>query len=571
MAKKDAPAALTGGSGFLFEDYVAARLLLDALGGISTFDLDFGSVVRLDWQAKDAGRLLDDLVVTLRDVHGTHTAELSVKSHRQVTESGFPENFVEAAWEQWLGTVSKAFQKQSDLLVLVTGKIANSVVEAWEKTLREALATTPERMVARLSPPANEESGSLSSQVQRDLFSSFHCPATLRDHGDTGDTATLELLRRIRLLHFDFQSEPSRDKGRAVADCQSLLRSGNGEQARQLWDALLGIAAEHRTSGGSVDLSRLLGLLRDRFDLHDHPNYRADWESLDRTTREILDDIQTKVGGTASLERDADLQAVGAALTDKGLCIAVGESGCGKSGIAKMLGQQRYGRVVALPIAACDVGQMQQLEESIGLCHSLVDVLQSSREGCLVVLDAVERCSESGLRMMGRLIREMADDDRLRHVHVLLTAHFESSRRVIEQLAKAGVDRSWLKPLPIDCPDESAIRDLLASVTTLSWVASAFARSVIQPGYDQLLSLGLQWLHRAADKSRDGQFWQESNLESNLVEVLRACWERHKREIGVDHELRDSFTRLMTILAARGSNSAIALRDQVVDSIPSGS
>src|SRR3712207_7342648 len=60
----------------------SGRLLVDMLGGIATFGPEFGHVVRIGWQTRDSGRLLDDLAVTLDAPDGEHTAEISIKSHR---------------------------------------------------------------------------------------------------------------------------------------------------------------------------------------------------------------------------------------------------------------------------------------------------------------------------------------------------------------------------------------------------------------------------------------------------------------------------------------------------------
>jgi hypothetical protein len=50
---------------FNFEGLIAARLMVDMLGGIYSFGEQFGTLVRVDWQASDKDRLLDDLVRTL--------------------------------------------------------------------------------------------------------------------------------------------------------------------------------------------------------------------------------------------------------------------------------------------------------------------------------------------------------------------------------------------------------------------------------------------------------------------------------------------------------------------------
>ncbi len=64
MAKKKAPAKVTGGAGFRYEDHVAARFLVDLLYGTNTLGHEFGRIKRVDWQARDSGWLADDLAVS---------------------------------------------------------------------------------------------------------------------------------------------------------------------------------------------------------------------------------------------------------------------------------------------------------------------------------------------------------------------------------------------------------------------------------------------------------------------------------------------------------------------------
>lgn len=167
MAKEAAPVALTGGAGFHFEDCVAARLLLDILAGTNCLGISRGRVRLIDWQARDAGWHLDDLAVTCEAGGIERGAAISCKSDKQVTSSGFPGNFVEAAWEHWHGAAgARRLREDQDAVVLVTGELADNVRKAWEKTLRETLQTAPDRMLARLQPAA-PKSGSQSSALQR--------------------------------------------------------------------------------------------------------------------------------------------------------------------------------------------------------------------------------------------------------------------------------------------------------------------------------------------------------------------------------------------------------------------
>jgi hypothetical protein len=103
IVKRRAPVQVTGGAGFRYENSVAARFLLDLLGGANALGVDFGRITRIDWQARDSGWLADDLVIACRTSGGDRTAALSIKKSQQVTRTGFPEDFVKIAWAQWLG------------------------------------------------------------------------------------------------------------------------------------------------------------------------------------------------------------------------------------------------------------------------------------------------------------------------------------------------------------------------------------------------------------------------------------------------------------------------------------
>src|SRR5688500_2455079 len=127
MAKGIAPVQLTGGAGFGFEDKVSAKFLLDLLSGMRSLGIEAGAIIRVSWQTRDQGWLLDDLLLTTGNKSTEQFATISVKSHRQLTTAGFAASFVEASWEQWLGVGTKDFAPGRDLICLCTGELAGSV------------------------------------------------------------------------------------------------------------------------------------------------------------------------------------------------------------------------------------------------------------------------------------------------------------------------------------------------------------------------------------------------------------------------------------------------------------
>ena len=380
--KKKAPVQATGGGGFRYENTVGARFLLDLLGGTDALGVDFGRITGIDWQARDVGWLADDLVITCKPAGAGRAVALSIKSAQQITRAGFPQDFVTIAWAQWFGIkTERKLRDGEDAIGLITGGLPHEVKDAWSNLLRDALLTTPDRMAARLSPPAPGD-GSQSSVLQRALFESLRCPEELRSKGDAGDAATADLIRHVRLLHFDFEAVPSRDHALALADCQRLLKSGDAAEAQSLWDRLIGIADARRT-GGTIDLPQMLAELRDEFEFRDHPDYRHDAEVLERLSRDFMADIRTQIARIPPLRRTDDRARVQDCLDRNRACLLVGELGCGKSALAKEIAQTRYGRAVWLAENTLDYDTAAEFERVVGIRHPVAEILTRLPEPCL--------------------------------------------------------------------------------------------------------------------------------------------------------------------------------------------
>jgi hypothetical protein len=457
--KQKAPVQATGGGGFRYENAVAARFLLDLLAGTNALGVDFGHITRIDWQARDAGWLADDLVITCKPLGGGRTGAVSIKSAQQVTRGGFPQDFVTIAWAQWFGVkTERKLCESNDAVVLVTGSLAHEVKDAWSNLLHDALLTMPERMAARLSPSAPSD-GTQSSALQRALFESLHCPEELRGIGDTGDAATADLMRHVRLLHLDFEAPPSRDYTLALADCQRLLKSGDAAEAQSLWDRLIGIA-DARRIGGTIDLPETLAELRGEFDLRVHPDYQRDAEVLARRSRDLMADIRTQVAGIPPLPRTDDRAKVQDCLDRNRACLLVGESGCGKSALAKEIAESRYGRAVWVAENTLDHDTAAEFEHAIGIRHPVAEILIALPESCLVVFDSIDRYPQRALRLACRLMRDLVAEAGPQHVHVLVTAQFEGADRLIRRFVELDVPSSLRPRHPLNGRRKTMFRPL---------------------------------------------------------------------------------------------------------------
>jgi hypothetical protein len=418
----------------------------------------------VQWQGRDLGWLADDLVIECSASAGKRAAGISIKSDRQVTAAGFPPDFAAIAWAQWFGIkTDRTLRGSDDAVVLMVGSLSHDVEDAWLNLISDALITTPDRMLARLVAPEAAD-GSQSSALQRALFASLHCPDELRNEGDASDAAALQLLCRVRLMGFDF--EATRDHDHALRDCQNVLRSGDAEEAKSLLSRLVAIADANR-AGGSLDLAGLLAELRDEFDLRDHPDYRRDWEVLDRSSRELMADIRSHISSLAPLPRDEARAKVLDCLNRDHACFLVGESGSGKSALAKQIGEIAYGRCVWLADITVDCDAEAAFERDIGITHPLCEILTASPEPCLIVFDSFERYSPRAQRLVHRWMQTLLAEIGPKHVHLLLTSQIQPAPKLIRSFIEAGLPAALHRTTPLDLPSADDVQSLVAPISEL--------------------------------------------------------------------------------------------------------
>ena len=512
--KKKAPVQLTAGTGFRNENCIAARFLLDLLAGTNTLGTDFGKIDRVQWQGRDLGWLADDLVIECSASTGKRAAGISIKSDRQVTGAGFPPDFVATAWAQWFGVKTEHILCSSDdAVVLMVGTLSQDVEDAWSNLVSDALITTPDRMLDRLDKSGTDD-GSQSSALQRALFASLRCPDALRNDGDASDTAAMQLLCHVRLMRFDFEATPSRDHDYALRDCRNVLRSGDAEEAKSLWSRLVAVA-DARRAGGSLDLAGVLAELCGEFNLRDHPDYRHDWEVLDRSSRELMADIRSQISGLPPLPRDDARAKVLDCLNRGRACFLIGESGSGKSALAKRIGEGDYGRCLWLAETTIDYDTEAAFERDIGIVHPLCDILSASPEPCLIVFDSFERYSPHAQRLALRCMQALLAENGPKHVHLLVTGR--SSRRLAYPYLHRGRPASTcMERRNLICHRSTTFKALLHRSGVAMGIVAARASALV----DALKIL--DWLVAAA---RTGKAISPASI-IGVSHMIDALWER---------------------------------------------
>jgi hypothetical protein len=512
----------TGGAGFNFEDGVAAFFLAAMLGGIHPYGTDLGTIEGLAWQTRGDGWRLDDLAVRFNGP-SRGTLALSVKSDRQVTAAGFPRQFTEAAWEQYSDTnSSNPFVLHRDLFGLVVGALAGTVLEAWQTLFRALRFGDTSRIAARYSSQGE------SSEIGRTLLRSF----VSAKHPEL--TEAVSIVRNVRLYHFDFKAGGSQSAAFAIWVCQVALRSGDPSEARALWRRLVGVAAEHRESGGSIDIPALVAIVRVEFELKDRIDHAAEWHRLDRRSSERAEDVIDSIAERLSLVRHDIINDLRAILSEGQCILLAGEGGSGKSALAKRLatGSHLFQRCLWLDATSLDHDSMDEVDRHLGISTPLTDMLaECTHSSSCLILDGLETFTPRSIARVAVILKGLAPNPAARGWTIVATTRPQGIIQARLAFQRADIAADGLSVRYIDGPTEAECSAVLATSRRLNaWLVRRELRAGIRN-----FKL-LDWILRDAD---------------TVSEVEVAGW------VGVSHVVDSLWQRWVGTDAASAARSGV--------------
>jgi hypothetical protein len=444
----------TGGAGFAFEDLVAADLLSRFLLDMPIEGIELPGD-RLLSQAASAGWSIDDLVcVGLGEDGVEHRLSLSCKSNVQVTNAGWPADFIEAAWQQWR---NEDPWRSTDRMALVTRGRNVEFDATWSDVKSWCTDADPAIALGRINRLAKH----------RRMFDSVREPGTVNDTAPT-DEETVRLIARLEIYPVDFQLSPSRSLAEAKQRCRAALVSNKADQAEELWAALVQAAETARLGNGLVRLTDLVRTLSVRFALKSHPSIAA---SLDRL-RALSEDhgaiIETALPNGYTISRTTEADALTKALRECAGCAVLGESGSGKSALVRSVLDRQFPDAIQIWLAPDVLSDALSASrrQALGLDHDLAFVLERAPGAQkLLVLDSAERLSLADLTKLKACLNKLADDPSWRTIFV---SQQEGHEETIKTLR---LTNDW--PVVIVSLLTSAeVTAALYSVPSLAWIAN---------------------------------------------------------------------------------------------------
>ncbi len=534
MASNVAPPKSTGGGGFVFEDQVCAWLLACMLADDPPLDAAHGRLERIDFQARVDGWFLDDAVLTLAHAAARARCALSIKSDSQFAVHAAPIDFVKVAWEQFLREGSVVFDPATDLLGLVTAPLEAETRLAVEGIVTKAIAEDP------LLLPSRMPTKGWTNDAERELFNSFACPVSLASkHAITTDD-TGKLLRRVRFLQFDFDAATSESKKAAIRLCRSSLRSGDLEDATKLWDALLRIASELRPKSGFMTRVDLLDRLRGRFNLHDRPDHRTDWQRLTELSRATATEVPDEIADRVRIPRDDVLANIGEALDSARGLVLLGPSGTGKSATARRWLERRAEqgkKTLWFDGRSFERMDYAAFEADLRLSHALSELMPSVGDSdTAVVLDGLDRIYLPGaFQLVAQLVRLLALDRSGAPWRIVVTCQTQEWSRLQDSLLQARIQTSTWRVVELPAFNAAALSSVGAAFP-------AVAKLVRQQRLGPVLS-NLKILDMVARRSSAGEDVETTKWVGESS-VAAWFWESEITR-GKEGPIRGRFVRLL--------------------------
>ncbi|KJS14419.1 MAG: hypothetical protein VR78_10270 [Hoeflea sp. BRH_c9] len=489
----------TAGPGFAFEDLVAAELLVRFVLDVPIPGIEVSGQEILS-QAGALGWAIDDLVCVGSGPDGKacHLA-LSCKSNVQVTASGWPVDFIEAAWTLW--RAQSPINRSTDHIGLVTRGRHPAFDAIWSDLKTWVDDANPALAMGRIN----------ASQKHRKIFDSVHGPGF--ENGSPPDEAdTLALIARLHLYPVDFQLNPSSHLEQAKQRCRTALVSDTQTEADELWDALVQTAESARLGSGIIRLPRLLGDLSKRFGLKAHPSISASWRSLHNLSSDQRGTIEVALPNGHVVDRRREAAELSQRLRRSRACVVIGESGVGKSALVARLLDQEFADATQiwlgpemLWVALSAAGR-----SAIGLDQELGTVLdRSPGDDKILVLDSLERLEGARLGKLTALLTLLATNSAWRVV-LITQSGFEDQLRKAASIADASV-----QVVPV--LSAAAIRAGLRSAPQLAWIANDPA---ILPLFANLKTLG--WVVTAESSFRE----DATDAPTSTAEIADRLWAR---------------------------------------------
>lgn len=375
-----------GGAGVYIEGELGAFYLLALLAGSEARGLPGATLERVRFQDADAGHALDDVV--LHGTGRTGAALLEIQSKRTISFSAKDPLFAEVCGQIARTTARDDVSEDRHLLAVATQRTSHRISGPYQDVLQWATAA--------------DDAGAFFGQLDatgvagpdmRRFAATFR--ANLVAHGvEDDDDVVWRLLRRFRIMEFDFESSAPMARHHALLLARDALDVADAPRAEALWANLIEISLATARAGGALDRAALAGMLVDRgFRLAGRRDLAPVRSKLDEMARFALADIGTRVAGFR-LPRLRVVEEVDGARDAHRFVQITGGPGVGKSAVFLQAAERamRDSRVIVLDPVGTPEGGWIALAQALGIPGTAAEFLTdlAASGGAVLLIDGLE-------------------------------------------------------------------------------------------------------------------------------------------------------------------------------------
>lgn len=526
----------TGGGGFHFEDKVTAYFLTKLLTNQFALDSSLGTLLKIEFQVRPDGWLLDDLLLSFQNGVAEHKVAVSAKSNRQITANGLPADVLHDIWSQYLNINHELFDQNNDYFLFVVAPLGRSVSTNLATLIKSAQLTDAQVMAGRMATTN-------FSAAEKKLFNSFVCPRSVDTDSQLSDADTCRLLSRIIVLELDFQATTSVTELQLISELTTVLRSKSKSEAIKLYQRLCGIRPEIAPHGGFIDYHRLLSKLIGEFELEGYPIYDSDWKKIIQMTDTKIANVPDKIGGRFTINRSKEVDRLNEIFKKKRFVFLTGKSGFGKTVVAKYTAVKRLSNNSKVIWIDADLLHYASLKDAVNLTYDIAELISSAvTPDNLIIVDGADRFFKDNLiDHLTPLIRQVSELEQASW-KILITCQSEDYENLLKSL--------YRKNLP--ALESETIEINRISKTELLRVASEFPQLLNLVMHDHLSGLlsNLKYLDMITYHISNFGMLQSGDQigESSLIDWI---WQNEISDNG-DHGAANS--RFLQELAAKQAN-----------------
>lgn len=394
---------LTGGSGFTYENAVAAFYLTSVFTEGTPLGLSEAVATAVRLQRGETGRPLDDLIVEALGADGTASIDLQVTTTLALTAGN--EKFGDIIARAWKTLKRSEFDDGRDRV----GFVVRTVGEQSLQDLRFLCDA------ARRATDADDFAGGRAafSQSKNAILAAIgqHIRDNTSGKGDAHDV--WRLIRSFVPLRLQLIGATATDRHAAIERLRGRLTPAEVDRAGDLWARLVQIAAEAQASGGSIDRPLLERELSASFALTPARSFRADIERLSAETAFGLASIRDRIDGE-HIVREAPRERTIEARKGNQLIHLTGRPGTGKSVVLKDVANALSldGTILVLKADRLVEGGWPGFRNRHGLATlAPADLLQAMSLGShsTLLIDGIDRIAPAHRAIVTELVEAMFD------------------------------------------------------------------------------------------------------------------------------------------------------------------